>query len=63
MSYEDIVAFFQTMEERLASHPQWAGCELSEIEKANDGVEKFVMSRLHDRVFATDPGEAVEDGS
>lgn len=54
-------AFFQTMEETIASHPQWAGCELSEIEKANDGVEKFVMSRLHDRVFATDPGEAVED--
>lgn len=54
-------AFFQQAEEMIAEHPQWAGCEPSELERANDGVEKFVMTKLHDRVFAAEAEEAAED--
>ena len=66
LSVEDLAdatrAFFLQMEAEIAEHPQWTGCEHSELERANDGVEKFVMTRLHDRVFAADAAEAsIED--
>ena len=54
-------AFFQQTEETIMEHPQWAGCEANELERANDGVEKFVMTKLYDRVFAADEVEAAED--
>ena len=53
--------FLQQTEDTILQHPQWAGCEPSELEKANDGVEKFVMSKLHDRVFNAEPAEVTED--
>ena len=34
---------------------------MDEYEKACDGVEKFVMMRLHERVFAADSYEVQED--
>ena len=56
-----VQTFFQQSEESVAEHPLWAGCEPDELERACDGVEKFVMMRLHDRVFAADEEEAAED--
>ena len=53
--------FFEQTEATIAEHPQWAGCEPIELERAADGVEKFVMTRLHDRVFAAEAAEAAED--
>ena len=53
--------FFYETEAAIAAHPQWAGCDPAELERAADGVEKYVMTRLHDRVFAAVPSEAAED--
>ena len=53
--------FYEQMEATIAQHPQWADCEPAELERAADGVEKFVMTRLHDRVFAAEGAEAAED--
>ena len=53
--------FFEQTEATIAELPQWAGCEPIELERAADGVEKFVMTRLHDRVFASEPEEAAAD--
>ena len=53
--------FFQRTEAAIAEHPEWAGAEPEELERACDGVEKYVMTKLHDRVFAPTPAEAAED--
>eukprot|EP00966_Prymnesium_polylepis_P142881 3298919-Prymnesium_polylepis.1 len=54
---EQVQTFFQQCEDAVAEHPLWLGCDVEEHEKACDGVEKFVMMRLHDRVFACDHDE------
>ena len=53
--------FFYETEAAIAAHPQWAGCDPAELERAADGVEKYVMTRLHDVSFAAVPSEAAED--
>ena len=58
---EATCAFYQQTEATIAAHPLWAGCEPLELERAADGVEKFVMSKLHDRVFGADDAERAED--
>jgi hypothetical protein len=52
---------YEQTEAAIAEHPQWAGADAAELERAADGVERFVMSRLHDRVLAADEAEAAED--
>jgi hypothetical protein len=54
-------AFFEQMEEAIAQHPQWAGCGQADLEKANDGVEKYVMTKLYSHVFAATDEEVAED--
>jgi len=58
---EAVQAFFQQTEADIAGHPLWAGCDAAELQRACDSVEKFVMTKLHDRVFAAEPVEAQED--
>lgn len=58
---EAVQKFFQSMEEVLFEHPLWKGCEPEELERSCDGVEKFVMMRLHDKTFAVEPDEVAED--
>ena len=38
-------------------------CEEAERDRAGDGLEKFVMTKLHDRVFAYGDEEASEPGA
>jgi hypothetical protein len=54
-------AFFQQTEAAIAEHPLWAGCDQVEFDRTCDGVEKFVMTKLYDRVFASESSEARED--
>ena len=58
---EAVQAFFYETEATIAEHPLWADSEPAELERASDSVEKFVMTRLHDRVFAPTPAEVAED--
>ena len=56
-----VQAFFREMEAAMAEHELWRGAELDEFERTCDGVEKFVMSKLHDRVFAHGEGDEERD--
>ena len=58
---QETQAFFQQMEQAVVEHPLWAGCDAAELERACDDIEKFVMTKLHDSVFAVDAAEAQED--
>ena len=58
---EAVQTFFQNMEDAVIQHPLWVGCESEELERTCDGVEKFVMMRLHDRVFSAEAEEVAED--
>ena len=58
---EAVQAFFQQTEVDISEHPLWADCEAAELERACDNVEKFVMTKLHDRVFTAEAAEAAED--
>ena len=58
---EATAVLYEQTEETIAEHPQWAGCDQAELERAADGVEKYVMTRLHDRVFAFEAEEKAED--
>lgn len=51
--------FLARMEASFRVHPLWAGCSEEELESAGEGLEKYVMTKLFTRVFASVP-EAVE---
>ena len=40
--------FFQSMEELLGNHALWRHASETTLAKARDGVEKYVMDKLHD---------------
>ena len=56
-----VQAFFHETEEAIAQHPLWHGCDAEELEKACDALEKFVTTKLYDRVFLTDEQEVEND--
>jgi Rab5 GDP/GTP exchange factor len=58
---EAVQTFFQQTEDALIQHPLWADCDPEELEKMCDNVEKFVMTRLHDRAFAVEAEELAEE--
>ena len=58
---EAVQAFFYETEEAIAQHPLWHGCEPEELDKACDALEKFVTTKLYDKVFLTDAEEREND--
>ena len=58
---EAVQAFFYETEEAIAQHPLWHGCEPEELDKACDALEKFVTTKLYDKVFLTDAEESESD--
>jgi len=58
---EAVQAFLYETEEAIAQHPLWHGCEPEELEKACDALEKFVTTKLYDKVFLTDAEEIESD--
>ena len=58
---EAVQAFFYETEEAVAQHPLWHGCEPEELDKACDALEKFVTTKLYDKVFLTDAEESESD--
>ncbi|CAL0305535.1 unnamed protein product [Lupinus luteus] len=53
--------FFSNMEAAFRAHPLWAGCSEDELESAGEGLEKYVMTKLFSRVFASVPDDVKLD--
>ncbi|CAG7877041.1 unnamed protein product, partial [Brassica rapa] len=45
--------FFSKMEAAFMAHPLWSGCSEDELDSTGDGLEKYVMTKLFSRVFAS----------
>ncbi|XVF29811.1 hypothetical protein REPUB_Repub16aG0003200 [Reevesia pubescens] len=57
-----IQEFFETMEGAIRDHPLWAASSDSEIDNALEGLEKYVMTKLHSRTFASSAEDVKMDG-
>ncbi|XP_054798817.1 vacuolar protein sorting-associated protein 9A-like isoform X1 [Prosopis cineraria] len=53
--------FLANMEAAFRAHPLWAGCSEEELESAGEGLEKYVMTKLFTRVFASLPDDVKLD--
>ncbi|GAA0158756.1 guanyl-nucleotide exchange factor [Lithospermum erythrorhizon] len=53
--------FLSKMEAAFRSHPLWAGCSEEELESAGEGLEKYIMTKLFPRVFASLPDDVRTD--
>lgn len=53
--------FLANMETAFKAHPLWAGCSEEELESAGEGLEKYVMTKLSSRVFASVPDDVEVD--
>ncbi|KAI4307331.1 hypothetical protein L6164_030532 [Bauhinia variegata] len=53
--------FLANMEAAFRAHPLWAGCSVEELESAGEGLEKYVMTKLFTRVFASLPDDVKLD--
>ncbi|KAH1105630.1 hypothetical protein J1N35_009398 [Gossypium stocksii] len=56
-----IQEFFQTMEDAIRDHPLWASSSDDETDNALEGLEKYVMTKLHSRTFASTPEDVKID--
>ncbi|RDY04513.1 Vacuolar protein sorting-associated protein 9A [Mucuna pruriens] len=56
-----VQAFLAKMEADFRAHPLWAGCSEEELESAGEGLEKYVMTKLFARVFASIPDDVKLD--
>ncbi|KAJ8773414.1 hypothetical protein K2173_028591 [Erythroxylum novogranatense] len=53
--------FLSKMEMAFRAHPLWAGCSEEELDSAGEGLEKYVMTKLFTRVFASLPDDVRVD--
>ncbi|GMH00293.1 hypothetical protein Nepgr_002132 [Nepenthes gracilis] len=53
--------FLANMEAAFRAHSLWAGCSDEELESAGEGLEKYVMTKLFTRVFASLPDDVEGD--
>ncbi|XP_057973689.1 vacuolar protein sorting-associated protein 9A-like [Malania oleifera] len=53
--------FLANMEAAFRAHSLWAGCSEEELESAGEGLEKYVMTKLFPRVFASIPDDVKLD--
>ncbi|XP_074371019.1 vacuolar protein sorting-associated protein 9A-like isoform X2 [Apium graveolens] len=53
--------FLSKMEAAFRAHSLWAGCSEEELDSAGEGLEKYVMTKLFTRVYASLPEEVNED--
>ncbi|EXB60485.1 hypothetical protein L484_014940 [Morus notabilis] len=53
--------FLAKMEADFRAHPLWAGCSEEELDSAGEGLEKYVMTKLFTRVFASLPDDVKHD--
>lgn len=53
--------FFGNMEAAFRAHPLWAGRTEEELDNAGEGLEKYIMTKLFNRVFASHPDDVKID--
>uniref|UniRef100_A0A1D1ZJE0 Vacuolar protein sorting-associated protein 9A n=1 Tax=Anthurium amnicola TaxID=1678845 RepID=A0A1D1ZJE0_9ARAE len=53
--------FLANMEVAFRAHSLWAGCSEEELESAGEGLEKYVMTKLFNRAFASLPEDVKHD--
>ncbi|XP_062216134.1 vacuolar protein sorting-associated protein 9A-like [Phragmites australis] len=53
--------FLENMEGAFRAHTPWAGSSEEELESAGEGLEKYVMTKLFNRVFASVPEDVNSD--
>ncbi|KAA8546353.1 hypothetical protein F0562_002908 [Nyssa sinensis] len=53
--------FLTNMEAAFRAHSLWADCSEEELESAGEGLEKYVMTKLFTRVFASLPDDVKVD--
>ncbi|KAF5190295.1 Vacuolar protein sorting-associated protein 9a [Thalictrum thalictroides] len=53
--------FLAKMEGAFRAHSLWAGCSEEELESAGEGLEKYVITKLFPRVFASHPEDVERD--
>ncbi|XP_047323305.1 vacuolar protein sorting-associated protein 9A-like [Impatiens glandulifera] len=58
---DTVQKFLNNMEVAFKAHPLWSSCSEEELENAAEGLEKYVMTKLFTRVFASVPEEAQLD--
>ncbi|XP_015690192.2 vacuolar protein sorting-associated protein 9A-like isoform X2 [Oryza brachyantha] len=56
-----VQAFFAEMEAAIRDHPLWANASNQEIDNALEGLEKFIMTKLFDRTFASSAEDVKAD--
>ncbi|KAL6645829.1 hypothetical protein ACP70R_017437 [Stipagrostis hirtigluma subsp. patula] len=57
----DVQEFLENMEGAFRAHTPWAGSSEEELESAGEGLEKYVMTKLFNRVFASVPEDVKSD--
>ncbi|XP_077224710.1 vacuolar protein sorting-associated protein 9A-like [Tasmannia lanceolata] len=53
--------FLLAMETTIRDHPLWAGASEEDIDNAVEGLEKYVMTKLFNRTFASSPEDVKTD--
>eukprot|EP00808_Paulinella_micropora_P022077 g74161.t1 len=53
----DVHAFIIATHNNIHKHPLWTQASPQELENAYEGLEKYVMTKLYDRLFASDAKE------
>nr|XP_043632109.1 vacuolar protein sorting-associated protein 9A-like [Erigeron canadensis] len=53
--------FLSNMEAAFRAHPLWAGRSEEELDSAGEGLEKYIMTKLFTRVFASNPDDVKVD--
>ncbi|KAK4570615.1 hypothetical protein RGQ29_029472 [Quercus rubra] len=53
--------FYLSMEAAIMEHPLWAAATFEELDSAMEGLEKYVMTKLFSRTFASVPEDAKID--
>ncbi|KAL8199850.1 hypothetical protein R6Q57_013418 [Mikania cordata] len=58
---ESVQQFLSNMEANFRAHPLWAGRTKEELDSAGEGLEKYIMTKLFTRVFATHSDDVKTD--
>lgn len=57
----NVQEFLTSMEAAFKAHPLWAGATEDELDSAGEGLEKYLMTKLFNRAFASVPEDAKHD--
>ena len=58
---ERVQDFLSKTEAAFRSHPLWRGASEDEIEASGEGLEKYLMTKIHARTFAVVPEDVERD--